>query len=388
MMNGGIIGLVGVQGVGKSSALQAIHFQQAVMEYDLSRKIPQKENIGGLRSSIIRFKWRRRNELFRSLMNGTHEASGDFRRAYRRVLLAMLRTRGSIGSEWEKCPERLDVDWAETTLGRIDFEALRQKVWLALLRSMKMILIDTPDYSKTDRRMMAKDLDEIYWTWNALSHTRSLDNDVKPSLVLAIQKEMFQRHYFFDKMQKIELQPLRPEQMLKAYTKRFKTAHPFTEDALLTLARMSRGIFRRFLRYITQTIDAWVGSPGPRKPIDTGLVKKTITTERLAEDMEKELLDLFPKQSDLRFQAVQILMHLEESGPLPQSELAEQLDIPPYAMTRLLAKLESNHYVTRKRSGNDKIVSLRDTSRTNEEKSMVEKPTNNPPTPNQEPADT
>lgn len=64
----------------------------------------------------------------------------------------------------------------------------------------------------------------------------------------------------------------------------------------------------------------------------------------------------------------------------------EQLDIPPYAMTRLLAKLESNHYVTRKQSGNDKIVSLRDTSRTNEKKSMVEKPTNNVPTP--EPADT
>lgn len=197
---------------------------------------------------------------------------------------------------------------------------------------------------------------------------------------------MFQRHYFFDKMQKIELQPLRPEQMLEAYKHRFKDTHPFTEDALLTLARMSRGIFRRFLRYITQTIYAWVGSPGPRKPIDTELVKKTITTERLAEDMEKELLDLFPKQSDLRFQAVQILMHLEESGPLPQSELAEQLDLPPYAMTRLLTKLESNHYVIRKRSGNDKIVSLRDTSRTNEKKSMVEKPTNNAPTPNQEPA--
>ncbi len=135
-------------------------------------------------------------------------------------------------------------------------------------------------------------------TWNALSNTHSFNNDVKPSLVIAIQKEMFQNHYFFDKMEKIELQPLRPEQMLEVYKKRFKTFHPFIDDALLMLAKMSRGIFRRFLRYITETVDAWDALPEPRKPIDAELVKKTITTERLVEDMEKELLDLFPKQSD------------------------------------------------------------------------------------------
>jgi hypothetical protein len=38
--------------------------------------------------------------------------------------------------------------------------------------------------------------------------------------------------------------------MLEAYLKRFKTPEPFTEDAILLLARMSRGIFRRFLRYL------------------------------------------------------------------------------------------------------------------------------------------
>jgi hypothetical protein len=39
--------------------------------------------------------------------------------------------------------------------------------------------------------------------------------------------------------------------MVEAYRKRFKALAPFTEDALFTLARMSREIFRRFLRYIT-----------------------------------------------------------------------------------------------------------------------------------------
>jgi len=42
--------------------------------------------------------------------------------------------------------------------------------------------------------------------------------------------------------------------MVEAYRKRFKTIEPFAEDALLTLARVSRGIFRRFLRYITLTL--------------------------------------------------------------------------------------------------------------------------------------
>ena len=72
--------------------------------------------------------------------------------------------------------------------------------------------------------------------------------------MLAIQKEMFHDHFFFDKMEKVELEPLRPEQMVEVYRKRFKAIEPFTEDALLTLGRMSRGIFRRFLRYIALTL--------------------------------------------------------------------------------------------------------------------------------------
>ena len=78
-----------------------------------------------------------------------------------------------------------------------------------------------------------------------------------PNFVIAVQKEMFRDHFFFDKMEKVELEPLRPEQMVEVYRKRFKTIKPFTEDALLTLARMSRGIFRRFLIYITLTLQHW-----------------------------------------------------------------------------------------------------------------------------------
>jgi hypothetical protein len=242
-------------------------------------------------------------------------------------------------------------------LGRSVVRALQQTSWLNMLRKKKVILIDTPDYSKTDRRLMAKDLDEIYWLWNVVCQPATFEDDARPTMVVAIQKEMFRDHFFFDKMEKVELEPLKPEQMVEAYRKRFKGIEPFAEDALLTLGRMSRGIFRRFLRYITLTLRHWeVNGKGP---IDTTIVKEAVTVERLAEDMERELAELFPKQSDLRLQAVRLLMCLEESGPKKQAELVEEFGLEEYAMSRLLAKLELHRYVVRRREGTDKIVSLR-----------------------------
>ena len=255
---------------------------------------------------------------------------------------------------WKANPILLPVSWAEHKVG-CSIAGLREAAWVKGLLKKRTILIDTPDYSKTDRRLMAKDLMDIYWLWNSFSNTL----DDKPNLVIAIQKEMFRIHFFFDKMVKVELPPLEPKQMLEAYQRRFKTTHPFTEDALLTIARLSRGIFRRFLRYITLTLDPWTTQPEPQTPIDPENVKKTINYQILAEDMELELLELFPKHSDLRLQAVQLLNHLSESGPQRQTQLAEELNLAAYTMSRLLSKLESHQYITREREGTDKIVSLK-----------------------------
>jgi hypothetical protein len=203
---------------------------------------------------------------------------------------------------------------------------------------------------------MARDLEEIYWLWNSLRQT---DATLGPNLVIAIQKEMFGGHFFFDKMIRIELEPLQPSELVEGYVKRFKTTEPFTEDAILTVARMSRGIFRRFLRYISLTLDLWSTQDEPHGPIETATVKDAVPIDRLAEDMELELMELFPKHSDLRLQAVRLLMLLEDSAAVKQSELAEELGIEEYALSRLLAKLELHRYVVRERAGTDKIVSLR-----------------------------
>jgi hypothetical protein len=166
-----------------------------------------------------------------------------------------------------------------------------------------------------------------------LSQPTCLEDDVKPSIVVAVQ-EIFRDHFFFDKMDKVELEPVKPEQMVEAYRKRLMGYEPFTEDALLSLAHMSRGIFRPFLTYITLTLQSH-----DKRIIDTDTLKAVVTVKRLAEDMELELAELFPIQSDLRLQAVQLLFLLEESGPRRQTKVVEMLGIEDYAMSRLSSSL-------------------------------------------------
>ena len=82
---------------------------------------------------------------------------------------------------------------------------------------------------------------------------------------------------------------------------------------------------------------------------------------RLVEDMELELMEIYPKQSDLRQHTIRLLIHLQETGQRRQSQLAEELSLEPYTLTRLLQKLELHRYIIRQRDGADKIVSLRET---------------------------
>jgi DNA-binding MarR family transcriptional regulator len=76
--------------------------------------------------------------------------------------------------------------------------------------------------------------------------------------------------------------------------------------------------------------------------------------------MELELLELFPKHSELRLYAVRLLLHLSELGPQSQSQLSEILDLELYKLSRLLSKLELHNYINRERKGIEKIVTLRE----------------------------
>ena len=120
---------------------------------------------------------------------------------------------------------------------------------------------------------------------------------------------------------------------------------------------MSRGIFRRFLRYIVFALDFWQ-KPKRSEVIDEETVRKANPLERLAEDMELEFAGLFPQHSELRILAVRLVMYLQQNGPQKQSRLVREFDVEQFTMSRALSKLESSKHVTRSREGTDKIVSL------------------------------
>jgi len=63
MMAGGIVGLVGVQVVGKSSALFAIEAGRMVIQNVEYRKTHKSGDAPGLERDVVRFKWRRESEL-------------------------------------------------------------------------------------------------------------------------------------------------------------------------------------------------------------------------------------------------------------------------------------------------------------------------------------
>jgi len=332
-MRRGLIGIVGLQGVGKTTSLMMLD---------------ATERMKGEPGQVVFFKWRRQQELFKSLLDRSHEASEEFLQEYGGRVAQVLKMAGQDD-------DAVVLDsLLQRKVGRSRAENFRKTVWMHFLRTKRLILIDTPDYSKTDRRAVATDLGDIYWLWN--NFTGTCENG--PNMVVAVQKEMYGGHFFFDKMHKIELEPLEPARMVEAFVKRFNDTGPLTEDALMTLARMSRGIFRRFQRYIMLTIRAWQTRPSGEGGIDVATVKEAVTLDRLAEDMEQELSEVYPKHADLRLQAVRALIRLEESGPITQDQLAEQLGVERYAMSRLLSKLELHRYVTRERGGSEKVVRL------------------------------
>lgn len=204
-------------------------------------------------------------------------------------------------------------------------------------------LIDTPDYGTKDIRLINRDLNNLHNLWNDLRF-RPIKIDI--NLVIFFQKELVERqqHFFFKKMDKVELKPLKPKQLLEAFKMRFESYEPFTEDSLTLIAELSRGVFRRFMRYVQLSLEEMILERKSHVTIDD--VKAVITDDILMEDMELEFADMFRNET-YKKHALRILKFLRDVKETNQKTIAESLGIHPTILGRIVLTLEDNGYVKR-----------------------------------------
>ena len=245
--------------------------------------------------------------------------------------------------EWEKDLDQLLESWSVKISGRYDVVPATPLDFLpdadvpVFLSRFKCVFIDLPDYSKKSGGQMDKDLRNIADLW-VKSNTL---------FVIGIQKEMFEtrRHFFMGKMSIIELKPLKPSEMLEAFKKKWTTTEPFTEEALTLIGQLSRGIFRRFLRYVMSCIKQ-TAIEKDSYPITVESVKSAVTLDQRVKDMDLELTDLFHNNKEQKMLAVRLLDCPKETN---QKEIAEMLGIDEMAVSRLVRTLEAHGYLKRKR---------------------------------------
>ena len=248
--------------------------------------------------------------------------------------------------------------------GKTIIERLPYASNIAFLSSFNMIFIDLPDYNKKNKDAMSKDLRSIESIWKQIADSRTSESATRtegtiiteydvfkkgtlPTFVLGIQKEMYAGHLFLGKMIAVEFSPMKPYEMVEAYKSKWGNTEPFTEDALLLTAQLSRGIFRRYLKYIKRSIEATALSDNIF-PITSEIIKKEITTKQLVADMDLELTDLFQNNKEHKEMAVKTL-HLLREKQSNQKEIAEYLNIDEATACRLVKKLEAYHYIYKER---------------------------------------
>jgi len=235
---------------------------------------------------------------------------------------------------------------------------------LDAVQTKDAIMIDFPDYSRLNQNQMLKDLDDFakWWETTVLADYEGVYNQ-NPNVIIFFQKELFSGHFLFGKFDVFELKPMSPQLLIRTLKENCGSIEPFTAEALEYLGRLSRGIIRRFKKYVKTCLE---------KALEHGcfsispdLAKQWIGLEQLERDLELELMDVFPKQKELRKSSVILLQLLNERKAVPQNEIAEEVfDGNKVKCSRVLDKLEAWGYILREWESTEeahrKIVKLRE----------------------------
>ena len=353
-LKGQLIGLTGLQGTGKTSALW---YLKSKFSYRKERKWVED-------SAFIKWTkdWMEKmihNEASDTVTNQIIGEIENVFRAYGKNFRKhpFLRRVPNVSDIKEETIKNLlfSIDFrADLILGKRRVKEIEQEAVMEYLAQRKVIFIDFQDYTKTDRRLMTRDLSEFQNFWGRLSKYEERNTNI----VLAIQKELFTGHFLFGKMSVIELQPLKPEELMHVFKTQFPECDLIVDDALILLGELSRGVFRRFLKYLSLTLETFAISD-EKPPMSVDHVNKAVTVEQLIKDMELELCNIF-KNPYQRRQAVELLNHLREEGRANQNDIAEFLNVSMSTAGKMVTKLYAYGYVTKKRgTGREWIVSLK-----------------------------
>lgn len=245
----------------------------------------------------------------------------------------------------------IDVSSKKKILGRGRCNQLKKETLKMYLWQFKIFLIDMPDYSKSNANLMNGDIDELQQFWDELGQK---DDAL---FVIAAQKELVMKnpHFFWGKCDRLTIEPLSSQELIDAYRLNTEDTQILDNDALKLLAMLSRGVFRRFKKYIRLAIERNLDAQMPLKPEH---IDKAVTEKQKFEDMEAELADIFANQ-ERRLCASRVLNFLRTNKDVNVKTIAEGNDISETMAQKIVQKLALYGYVTTKPGeGKEKLVEL------------------------------
>jgi len=333
---GNLIAVVGLQGSGKTALRQALWVK-----------------LGQANKNCLCFKW---GALNPKLLNLDEDVASVLRRLV--DVYGWFTTVKKLGVNEEKLKAFYNGELSAVEEANLkplilklaskkEKEDIQRTALLDAVQTRDTILIDFPDYSRLNQAQLIKNLDEFAKWWESviLADCEGVYNQ-KPNVIIFFQKELFSGHFLFGKFDVCELRPMTPQLLIRILKENCGSIEPFTVEALEYLGRLSRGIIRRFKKYVKTCLEKALQHSCNSITVD--YAKQWIGLEQLERDMELELMDVFPKQKELRKSSVILLQLLNERKAIPQNEIAETVfDGNKMKCSRVLEKLEAWNYIVR-----------------------------------------
>jgi hypothetical protein len=366
LSKGVLVGVLGLRGVGKSSAMQVIAdaLRQVTKSEDevLGLKWPGGDILDVIRSDELTYSESADSYIVQTFMDMVIR-DGHFASKILRGGAGEGRFSDEIGNcLWNLASSRkpkpgthdLLMDHIDIVKGFLPVRVIKEcerEAAESPFEKAKWILIDMPDYPKRDPRRIGRDIETIQKIWN-----RALLSESNPNIVLFIQAETFatEDHFFFGKLLIYRIEPFKPEELIQHFKAQFGPAELVTDEALSYVAKLSRGIFRRFKRFLGVCLEEYLVSGDRSKPMDREFAARALTVDELFKEMDLELSELF-KTEEMKENAVKIIRMLMKAKMLmkdreiQQRQLSRSLDMSEGSVSKILIKLEDHGYCTRER---------------------------------------